>query len=344
MAIQTIDINSPVSMTTALKIAYKPQQFLRSMCKAVTHATKSFIFDVEKKTRVMAPYVRDYADAELIERDGYETLVYTPPKVNPARDLTSKDLERRSVGQNVVDFDAGSANEAQYFNNIIIADLLDMQASIERREEQQIAEILTTGQLVTGVSDTIVLPIPSENFITLSGNDLFNKASANPIQWMRGVKRNNIGRNGGGATKRAIFGASAWDAFEANANVQKQLNLLHMKFGEVEARPEQMFEGVTYQGTIQGVDLYTYDEWFYNDLTKSDSPIIPEDRVFMIGTNAQFEMHYGAVFDGANGTVNKVQSYVTTYIKNGKERWTDIESHPLFLPKNGAGVVSAKVV
>ena len=101
---------------------------------------------------------------------------------------------------------------------------------------------------------------------------------------------------------------------------------------------------MTYQGRVEGVELYTYDEYFFNDEQKKNAPIMPTDRVILLGGDPRFEMHYGAVFDGANGTINKTQTYAWEWIEKGKIRWRELESHPLFVPVNGGSVVSAKVV
>ena len=158
-----INTSNPVELSRALVLAYRPQAFFRRMCSTITHRTKSFLIDVEKKTRYLAPYVRDEEDGKFVARDGYETITFTPPKVGAKRNITAKDLEVRLPGQAIVDISAESASNESYMSGLVIEDMLDLQRSIERREEQQIVEILSTGKVKTGVGNDINAPIPASN-------------------------------------------------------------------------------------------------------------------------------------------------------------------------------------
>jgi hypothetical protein len=229
-------------------------------------------------------------------------------------------------------------------SGLVIEDMLDLQRSIERREEQQIVEILTTGKVVTGVGDAINAPIPAENIFTAAAGDKFDAQNSDPIKWMRDQSRKKVALSGGTSVRRAVFGGDAWDAFVKNTAVQTYLNNRRIDLGAIAPREEEDFPGVTYQGRIEGVDLYTYDEYFFNEKEKKNQAMMPVDRVILLGGDPRFEMHYGAVFDGANGTINKTQTYAWEWIEKGKIRWRELESHPLFVPVNGGSVVSAKVV
>lgn len=339
-----LNTSNPVELSRALVLAYRPQAFFRRMCSTITHRTKSFLIDIEKKTRFLAPYVRDEENGKVIARDGYETITFTPPKVGASRNITAKDLEIRLPGQSIVDISAATANSEAVMSGLVIEDMLDLQRSIERREEQQIVEILTTGKVVTGVGDAINAPIPSENIFTAAAGDKFDAQNSDPIKWMRDQSRKKVALSGGTSVRRAVFGGDAWDAFVKNKAVQTYLNNRRIDLGAIAPREEEDFPGVTYQGRIEGVDLYTYDEYFFNENEKNNQAMMPVDRVILLGGDPRFEMHYGAVFDGANGTINKTQTYAWEWIEKGKIRWRELESHPLFVPVNGGSVVSAKVV
>lgn len=340
-----INTSNPVELSRALVLAYRPQAFFRRMCSTITHRTKSFLIDVEKKTRYLAPYVRDEEDGKFVARDGYETITFTPPKVGAKRNITAKDLEVRLPGQAIVDISAESASNESYMSGLVIEDMLDLQRSIERREEQQIVEILSTGKVKTGVGADINAPIPASNIFSVASADKFDAENSNPLEWIRKQSREKVVLNGGSSVRTAVFGGQAWDAFIKNKSVLEEFNNRRINLGYVEPREDQMFPGVTYQGrTSEGIELYTYDEYYWNEGEKANKPVMPTDRVILIGGDRRFEMHYGAVFDGANGTINKTQTYAWEWVEGGKIRWRELESHPLFVPVNGGAVVSAKVL
>lgn len=339
---ENISLENPVELSKDLVLAYRPQRFLRKMCATITHRTSSFLIDVQKKTRYLAPYVRDDDDPVVVARDGYETIQFKPVPVSPARNITARDLEKRTVGSNIVEISSENANNETIASNLYLEDMLDLQDSIERREEQQIAEILCTGKVVTGVSADINAPIPAENIFNNIAAEKFDAADFDPLAWLR--KQNTAVARAGGPAKYAICGGQAFDALIANQKLQAYLDNRRLNFGNVEPTPDQTFEGVTYQGKIGGIEFYTYDELYYDDKKKKDVAMIPEDRVIIIGARPRFEMHYAAIYDAAAGTINKTQTYAYTWIEGGKKKWLNLESKPLFVPVNGGNIISAKVL
>lgn len=340
-----INIENPVELSRDLALAYKPQRFLRKMCSTITHRTGSFLIDVEKKTRQLAPYVRDDDDSTVIARDGYETLQFKPVPVKPSRNITQRDVEKRMAGQSIVEISAENQSEESRQCALVVADMLDLQSSIERREEQQIAEILCTGKVSTGVGSDIQSTIPASHIFTAASADRFDSAGSDPLKFLRAQNRLKCVKDGGASARVAIFGGSAFDAFVANANVKDFLDNRRINFGSVDPKPgEEDLPGVVYQGRILGMDIYTYDEFYFDSKTNSEKAMLPEDRVILIGGNSRFEMHYAAVFDGAAGTINKCKTYAWTWIEGGKKKWLELESKPLFVPVNGGSVVSVKVI
>lgn len=342
---EQINIENPVELSRDLSLAYKPQRFLRMMCSTITHRTASFLIDVEKKTRHLAPYVRDEDDSTVVARDGYETLTFKPVPVKPSRNITQRDVEKRLAGQGIVEISAENSSEESRQSGIVVADMLDLQSAIERREEQQIAEILATGKVVTGVSQDINSTIPASHIFSAASADKFDGVNSDPIAFLRNQNRTKCVKDGGSSAKVALFGGDAFDAFMANQKVQDFLDNRRINFGGVDPLPgEEDLPGVVYQGTINGMKVYTYDEYYFDTKTNSEKPVLPEDRVILIGGNSRFEMHYAAVFDGASGTINKCQTYAWTWIEGGKKKWLELESKPLFVPANGSAIVSVKVV
>ena len=105
---------------------------------------KSFLIDIEKKKTRFLPLHSAMKKTARCARDGYDTITFTPPKVGASRNITAKDLETRLPGQSIVEISAETASSEAVMSGLVIEDMLDLQRSIERREEQQIIEILST--------------------------------------------------------------------------------------------------------------------------------------------------------------------------------------------------------
>lgn len=338
-----INSNNPVELSHAVVVAYKPTLFFRKMCKTITHKTKSFILDISKKTRYLSPYLRDNEDGKVVARDGYESITFTPPKVGNSRPLTGNDLYVRQPGESIVDISAENANPDIVQSKLLVADLLDLHEYVERREEQQIIEILTTGKIVTGVGADINSTIPSTNIFAAGNADKFDSAGSTPIQYLQKVGREKVSVNGGSVIRKAVFGSDAYNAFLNNQSVKDFLDSRRIDLGSIEPREDQEFPGVIYQGRVGGIEIYTYDDFYFDEVQKKNFEMMPKDKVILMAGNARFEEHYGAVADGALGTINKTQIYAWEWVQN-KTRYREVESRPLFVPANGGAVATVKVV
>ncbi|GEM_PF-3141362 len=341
-----LNLDSRYELTKLTSENFKPSQFLRRMCAVELHKTKTLILQQNKKTRLIASYVADDDEnGKALARDGFERLVVTAPTVHPWRDLSKHDVETAAKADGIVTYGGQESSEKIKFQSLM-NDALELRQSIERREEQQIVEAITTGKVDVKVDDnlmrTINLNIPSANLSPAASGDKFDANGSNPILYLLNQKR-LVAKNGGGNVGLTIMGDDAFDAFIQNDAVKEYMDKRHMMFGEIDPKDADP-EGITRAAHILGMDIITYDEFFYDEKQKKDLNLIPKDSIIMIGNGAGFKMHYGAIADGTDGTLNVCQSYVYTWIKNGKSKILEEESSPLFVPMNGAAIISRKVV
>lgn len=344
----TIPCDNPVEMSRQLVQNYKPQLFFRSRFKAVTHATSSVLIDIQEKTRHISPYVRDDLPGTPMNRDGYKTISFSPPHLAPTRNITKKDLEQRLPGQNIVEISADTDSQESIEVASRMNDMLDLQSANERREEEMCAESLFSGKIVVkggGYDETMEQPIPAEHIANLSGKSLFSAAECDPIAFLRGSRR-RITKKGALSASTAVFGSDAFDAFIANAKVKAFLDNQRIDFGSIAPRQDQIYPGADYQGTILGMDLFTYDEYYFDEESKTEKPMVPVDRVLLIGRDCRMEMHYAAIYDAALGSINKTAYYAYNWITQGRPRgkWMCVESAPMPVLVQGGGIFSSKVV
>lgn len=343
---EAITLEDRHELTKLLSESFKPSQFFRKMCATDLHKTKNLVLQMEKQTRIIAPYVSDDdEDGKVVGRDGYERLVVTVPTLHPKRNLTRRDVELAANAEQVFTYDGGNASPEKIQFQKLMKDSMDLRQSIERREEQQIIEAMTTGKVEVIFDDgkrTINLNIPAANLTAAAAGDKFDAENSNPIIYLRNQKR-LLAKNGGGRGFICVMGSEAYEAFIENKAVKEYMDNKRMNFGEVE--PGEMdTDYVTREARILGMDIVTYDDFFYDEIEKKDVGMYPKDRITIIGAGAGFKMHYGAIADGTDGTLNVCQSYAYTWIKDGKSKILEEESCPLFVPQCGGGIISRKVV
>lgn len=343
---EAITLEDRHELTKLLGESFKPSQFFRKMCATDLHKTKNLILQQEKQTRLIAPYVSDDdEDGKVVGRDGYERLVVTVPTLHPKRNLTRRDVEVAANAEQVFTYDNGGATPEKIQFQKLMKDAIELRQSIERREEQQIIEAMTTGKvkvIFDGGDRTINLNIPAANLTPAAAADKFDAENSNPITYLLNQKR-ILAKNGGGRGFLCVAGSEAIEAFIKNKAVIEYMNKLHMNFGEIE--PGEMDTNyVTRIAHILGMDIVTYDDYYYSEKEKKDVEMFPKDTITIIGAGAGLKMHYGAIADGTDGSLNVCQSYAYTWIKDGKSKIIEEESCPLFVPQVGGGIISRKVV
>lgn len=328
----TISIYETRTMLQALEERFPPYTFLKDMffSKEVnTFVTKHVDIDVMKGKRRVAPYVKPTSEGQVVERIGYRTDTYEPPYIKPKMPTTAQLFLDRQMGNTIYGPNDGPEQRAAMQMGKDLAELEDM---IIRREETQAAELLNTG-LVTitgdGFSETIDFQMSASHKITLSGTDLWDNASAQPLEKLRQIKR-IVTKDSGLVPNVCIMGFDALDAFIKHANVKGALDTRRIDLGQI--LPVEQAMGVTYYGRIRdiGMDLYTYEEYYIHPTTTVLTPMVPEKKVFIGSTQARCSTNYGAIQDldaGGNFAVSRFPKSWRT--KDPSTQWLLLQSAPL---------------
>src|SRR5262249_41935090 len=136
---------------------------------------------------------------------------------------------------------------------------------------------------------TITLPMDSSH--KLADTDLtangWDQTGADPIQDLIDI-RLLITRHSGLNANFALFGANTWKLFWQNDKVQtyidkNKLNIL--QGGQLTVMGPTV--GANFHGIIEGLSLYTYNEWFVDDDPGGsgiEEPMVPDDTLVVAST------------------------------------------------------------
>lgn len=309
--------------------------------------TEHIDIDVVKGNRRMAPFVNPKLEGKVVERDGYTTFSYKPAYIKPKMITTAEDILKRQAGE--VIYGATSTPSTRAAEQLA-QDMAELDRMITRRIEWMCAKALTTGKIPVqgdGVDDEVDFLMSSDNIITLSGSALWtDHTDSDPLQNLKAWKR-QVSKQSGLVVTDAVFGADAMDNFLKCDNVLGANNLFDMRnvnIGRIE--PRVMADmGVTYYGTITeiGLDLWTYEEYFYNEVTKTTDDMMPKDKVLLLAAGARREMHYGAIKDLS--AIAPVPRFPKSWItEDPSSRLLMVQSSPLPAPHQIDGQLVAKVV
>ncbi len=312
-----IDIFDPAFMTDALITNFPPQMYLTRtyFADSITYATKHIDFDIKKGKRRMSPFVNRYHQGKLVERRPFSSKRFEPPYIKDKRVTKAGDYLERQPGEPVY-VQGGAMTPAQRAVKILAEDATEQQMDLNRRIEWMSAKSLFTGEIPVvgdGVDMTIDLEYGAEQLLTLTGGDRWTEATATIVNNIRTWKR-AIKQRTGKIVRRVTLGRNVAISIENNEALQKALDNRRTEAGRLEYK--EMPDGAEYIGYLAaaGVELFTYDEWYYDEATDTEKEMVPENAVLLVAEGARMRRHYGVISD------TKAKNFqAETFVKSWEE-------------------------
>lgn len=261
-----------------------------------TYPTENVDVDYRKGKRKMAPFVAPRVGGITMDRQGFTTKSYTPPKIAPQRILTKDDISTRIMGENVYSTKTPEERAAQ----ILGRDLSELDEMITRREEWMCREIALTGKCIMKgfVDDKDANSVDQEVDYSFTNKETLTSVAKWDVETstkLADLKRWRLSviKKTGKAPTVCILASDVADLFIADPVVQKMFDLKNIKIGDV--TPVIVDDAVTFIGRVTslGLDLYTYDEWYLDD-AGVEQPMMPA-KTLMLARPSMGKRIYGAV-------------------------------------------------
>lgn len=315
-----------------------------------TFDTEAVDIDIMKGKRRLAPFVNPYREGKVIEKRGFKTRSYKPAYIKPKMVTTAEDILKREAGSHIYSPNSGPALRAAREVGRNLAELNEM---IVRREEWMAAQSIITGTcriIGEGIDDLVDFLMASTHLPVLSGGALWSApTTATPLDDLKTWKR-LIAKDSGISPSICVMGLSAIDAFlkcdqviGTSTGGKNVFNMINVQMGRID--PRILPDGVTYYGTLQelGLDIYTYEEWYVDDDSNIEMPMMPADRVLLGNPSARTEKLYGAIRD------LKALAAVPRFPKSWEQedpsvRYVMVQSAPLMAPIQIDAFLSATVL
>lgn len=335
------DLFDARTMMTALEQAKPPKTFLLDTFfggAPRTFDTEGVDIDIIKGKRRLAPFVNPRREGKVVEKRGFKTRTYKPAYVKPKMVTTAEDILKRDPGQHIYAPNSGPAASAAAE---VGRNLAEMDAMITRREEWMAAMSLTTGTcpiIGEGVDDLVDFLMEATHLPALTGAALWSApATATPLQDLKTWKR-LIAKDSGISPTHAIMGLTALDEFlrceeiiGTAGGVSSVFNMINVQMGRID--PQLLPGGVTYYGTLQelGLEIYTYEEWYVDDDSDIEAPMMPTNKVLLGNPMARTERMYGAIRDlSALAAIPRFPKSWT--VEDPSARFIMLQSAPLMAP------------
>lgn len=337
----TINIYETRTMMAAIEKMKPVRTFFRDTFfnRSETYVTENIDVDFKKGKRKMAPFVAPRVGGVTIDRQGFVTKKYTPPRIAPQRVLSKDDIGTRQMGESVYSKTTPEERAAQ----ILGRDLSELDEMITRREEWMCREILMTGKVVMKglIDDSSDEYIEQEVDYGLTNKETLLSAAKwdqSTSDKLGDLKRWRLAviKSSGKAPNACIMSSDVADLFLADEKVQAMFDKNKIKVGDIE--PVIKDDAVTFIGRITslGLDLYTYDEWFLDD-AGVEQPMMPVKTVLLARVDMAKRI-YGAITQ-----MNDSEEFITIEGERVPKVWADkgnevkmvkISSRPLPVPED----------
>ena len=301
--------------------------------KTVTHTTETIEMDIRYGRREIASFVNPLSDAKTVTKRGYKTITTRPAYTKEKMQITPPDTQKKVFGDNPY----VRKSPQQIADEMLGENLRTLNDRVSRLEEKICAEALFTGKVeVEGLGWEVDVDFGYEtgteytsNIRVLSGVDTWDHPDSKPLQDLDNWRR-DIRRRSGYQPDVVVM---AWDVghvFLENPSIQKYLDIRRFEIGHVE--PELLPEGVSYIGKFKllsgVVEVYVYDEWYFDSTDKKEKPIVPSGRVLIGSSKAENQFHYGMIHN--MHCLDSVPRWPWVFTDlDGRSTWAQLESSPM---------------
>lgn len=266
----------------------------------VTFTTKKIELTFRKGAQLIAPHAAPFVDGIIMDRQSYEVREYEAPTIAPMRPITPEMLDTTLPGENT--HTLMSPEDRQQF--YIDEDARELSESIDRREEEMISQLLTTGTItVRGYYGNNfedyreeVLDYGFTQKTALTGTDSWDDAASTPYEdlesWADTV------RDAGYDPTTVVMGRTAWLNLRNNEDFNTKLDPRRVDLGMIQPNVLGISqgEGLKFCGRLPGLGLELWVYYGkYKDYTGTVQNFIPDDIVLVLPGMAIGDIAYGAV-------------------------------------------------
>ena len=336
-----ISIFDPRTMGKIVERMPKVHTFLLSTFfrNVKTFVTPSVDVDFKKGNRALAPFVHPKMGGKTIPNKGFQTKTYTPPLVGPNKITTVADLQGRVAGENIYSGKTPAERAVQK----LAEDLKELDEMITRREEWMAAQAFFTGKIPIigeGLNEEIDFNFTNKEILAAARR--WTNAASDPVadleRWYKHVQKTGFVN-----PNICLMDDGVVNAFINHEKVKSVLDVSAYDLAVI--KPRQLPNGATYVGTIRklALDIYQYNEWYLDDWSNPEKPVqvslVPEKKLALLSTAADYSRYYGAVtiLDGKK-VVEEFKTVEGSRVpdswteRNPARRFVQLNSQPLVVP------------
>jgi hypothetical protein len=262
------------------------------------HTTQDVEMDIQRDDETVAIVIQDLSlPPNKNESTLYTNKRFTPPIYDEEGAVTAFDMILRQPGQNPFASPSYAANAVRQAFGVY----RKCENKIRRAVELMASQVLQTGQLtLINAAGVGVYALNFQPKATHLANAAVtwaeSGATGNPLADLTALA-DVVRRDGKHQPNRLIFGASAFQRFLANVDVQKRIDNRRAEL--IQVAPVARGQGATFQGWVwighYRFEMWTYDGFYRHPQTGVATPFIVTTNVIMMSEGGRLDLTFGAL-------------------------------------------------
>ncbi len=341
------DTNVLIQVVPNLKRA---QKFLlsRFFPNIVMSDSEYVSIDVDVGIRRMSPFVSPLVEGKLVEQRRYQTDTFKPAYIKDKRAPDLRKPVRRMIGERIGGDLTGIEREMANLE----AEMTDQIDMVDRRLEWMASQVMQAGSVTISGDGfpTVVVDFGRDATMTqaLTGGTQWTAANiaagtASPHQDIEDWAHNMLKTSGGVATD-LVFSTTAWANFILDPVVKEAVwfpggggggNTINVG--------AQIQRGAQYKGKWGQYDLWVYNDWYVDDSTNVEMPMLPDGAMLMSGPDMMGTQAFGQILDPDFNYASLPYAPKTWTEKDPAQRLLMMQSAPIVIPSRVNACMSATV-
>ncbi|MDR5765035.1 major capsid protein [Caballeronia sp. LZ028] len=341
------DTNTLIQVVQNLKMA---QSFLLDkFFPGFINPDSEFVsIDVDVGKRRMSPFCSPLVEGKLVESRRYQTNTFKPPYIKDKRAPDLRKPVRRMIGERIGGELTPEVRE-QMNLEFELNDQIDM---LTRRLEWMGANALLTGTVtVSGEGfPTTVIDFGRDGSLTiaLTGGAQWTQANitagtASPTSNIEAWQTQILKASGAVATD-IVFTPKSWAGFKLDPVLKgAEFYPSLAPFGNAVNVGAQIERGGVHKGKWGNYNLWLYNDWYVDDVTNVETPMLPDGALIMSGPDLQGTRAFGIVEDPAFNYASLPFAPKTWVKEDPAQRFLMMQSAPIVIPSRVNAALAATV-
>ena len=309
-----------------------PKFLLRFQSRVIQSNTDTIDIDIVKGGQKIVPYTAPVKQGVVMERDGFETNSYKIPYIKVKMASEADKWLHRSAGDTPYTTERPATRAAR----ALADDFEWLGKNLDAEEERQRAEAFFTGKVtIRNENKETVRVIKFGQSHTGSPTTPWTASTGfnDVLEFLRG-KVLDITKTGAPAPTDIVCAGDVGNVLIRIFNPDAKTSYLSsfmVERGQIDIH--RVEPGVIYLGYFRelGCNVWIYNGQ-YTDLDNTTKPFAPAGKLLMLSSNARYDMNYAAI-QNFHANFAPVRRFPLSWIEpDGRARFLQLESAPLFAP------------